>query len=296
VPTQIIHISDLHIQNEDSDENRHLLLIVRKIIAEYQKEVSFTAVLITGDMVDDGDERQYKRARQILDPLYSVGFRVFAIPGNHDYGKDGVCAEAGRFEFFKSSFLNPADPASCTFPQMARFGDHFLVGLNSMQAECGFWDGLLADGELGETQINDTAVLLDALLERPSSQKVILYLHHHPFLITDDGFIGFIRNVYERIGHSLKDGEMFMESLRGKVDLLLFGHEHRHLDFSGTRVSAQYGIPIILSAGRCTSVRKEYRVKEDGRIDKETVLNEGMLGRLIRIEDNGDVSFKTLVF
>ncbi len=294
--TQIIHISDLHIQDDDSQENENLRKIVQKMMSQFKEDVRSTFVLITGDLVDDGDEKQYERASRILDPLYLAGFRVFAVPGNHDYGKNGIHAEARRFEFFKQAFLNPDDPAGCTFPQTAAVGDHILIGLNSMQAECGFWDGLSADGELGKTQINDTEILLDAVLERPSSHKVILYLHHHPFLITDEGFMGFVRSLCERIGHYLKDGEALMETLHGKVDILLFGHEHRHLDFSGTKVSEDCGIPVILSGGRCTSHRKEYRVAPDGRIETEVVLNEGLLGRVIRIVDGGEISYQTVVF
>lgn len=39
-------------------------------------------VILTGDIVDDGHEEQYKRAAEALAPFTG---RIFISPGNHDY-------------------------------------------------------------------------------------------------------------------------------------------------------------------------------------------------------------------
>jgi hypothetical protein len=47
-----------------------------------------------------------------------------------------------------------------------------------------------------------------------------------------------------------------MKLLRGRVDALLFGHEHRHIDFSqpfeGHAFTEEYDIPLILASGKST--------------------------------------------
>ncbi len=44
-------------------------------------------IMITGDVVNDGAENQYKDAKDYLDELHGAGFNLRLIPGNHDYGK-----------------------------------------------------------------------------------------------------------------------------------------------------------------------------------------------------------------
>lgn len=62
---------------------------------------------------------------------------------------------------------------------------------------------------------------------------MIVYLHH-PFLFSDEGIL---KRIGETVGNRLEDGRDFMEKIKHlKVDVLLFGHEHRQLMLKGTRL------------------------------------------------------------
>jgi len=166
-----------------------------------------------------------------------------------------------------------------------------------MKAETGFWDGLLADGELGSRQIHNVSGILNYVDDLPPSErkktKVVVHLHHHPFLYPDENpiMVG-----VEKIGHWLKDGEGFMGVLAGRIDILLFGHEHRHLNFVGTEICDGYRIPWILSCGKSTDRKsKQYAVNNKGEATDE-VLNTGLLGNLIDIDSEGNISAETIKF
>lgn len=285
----ILHLSDLHV-GRSAKEGENLNLIVEKIINRWANENNKPVILITGDLVDDGEEKQFIEARQILNPIYAKGFTVLPVPGNHDYGWNGNHAKAKRFKHFKNAFF-PFEYVG--YPFSKEIGGHLFIGLNSMKAEEGFFDGLLADGELGGRQIDDTTGILKKTLARNPYQKVIIYLHHHPFLFPDDSIL---ETIGEKIGHWLKDGDDFMNKIMKRTDILLFGHEHRHIDFSGTQICRKYEIPKILSCSKSTDeTMKEYNVEGTGK-SGATILNEGLMGRLITIEDNGDIKAETLVF
>jgi 3',5'-cyclic AMP phosphodiesterase CpdA len=251
---RILHISDLHIGQEGKvDRWKMAERLVHKIKRAWGNDDDKPLVLITGDVVDDGAEVEFIEARRILRPLHRAGFQVAPLPGNHDYGWNGAHALEKRFKLFKKYLLGIE--TRVTYPDVPYAdNDVTVITLNSMHAETGFWDGLLADGELGSRQIEELAELITALREeRKKSHKIVVALHHHPFQFPDDPPL---KKVKERIGHRLKDGKKLMRQLSGRIDALLFGHEHRHVDFSkpfdGHVFTEEYDIPCILSSGRST--------------------------------------------
>ncbi len=287
--SQILHLSDLHV-GKTNKEGDNLKKIINKTVEKWEDEENKPVILITGDIVDDGMESQFIEARRILDPLYLKGFRLLLIPGNHDYGYNGVHAVESRFKYFKNVFY-PLENVSYPFPK--EIDGHIFIGLNSMKAETHFFDGLLADGELGSKQINNTIGILKKLETRRPEYKVIIYLHHHPFLFPDENVF---EEIVDKIGHWLKDGDDFMHKISGRPDIILFGHEHRHLDFSGTQISRKYRIPVILSGGKSTDdTMIEYKVADNGETESK-IINKGLMGHLIKIQDNGNIEIKNMTF
>jgi 3',5'-cyclic AMP phosphodiesterase CpdA len=251
---RILHISDLHIGNEgDVDRWKRAEKIVRRIIRAWGDDGDRPLVLITGDIVDDGTEVEYIEARRILRPLHRAGFQVAPLPGNHDYGWNGAHAQEKRFKLFKKYLFGIE--TRVTYPDVPYADDDVsVITLNSMHAETGFWDGLLADGELGSRQRDELDELITSLREeRKKTHRIVVALHHHPFQFPDASVL---KKAKERIGHRLKDGVQLMKLLSGRIDVLLFGHEHRHVDFSqpfeGHLFTEEYAIPCILSSGRST--------------------------------------------
>jgi 3',5'-cyclic AMP phosphodiesterase CpdA len=289
---KILQLSDLHVGKSRS-ESRNLRQIVKKIVESYSD--SELTILLTGDIVDDGQKKQFKEAKNILKPLSdNPNFNVWPVPGNHDYGWNGIHAERQRFEYFKNALYGIENVG---YPHVKTDSSgNVFIGLNSMKAESDFWDGLLADGELGSRQIHNTSGILNSIDELSASErkkkKVIVHLHHHPFLFPDENWI---EEGIEYIGHWLKDGEALMSVLAGRIDVLLFGHEHHQLNFSGTDLSKDYRIPWILSCGKTTEKSKEYAVNKKGETT-DKILNTGMLANQIDIDKKGKITTKTITF
>ena len=124
----ILHLSDLHV-GKTNEEGKNLQIIVKKIVSKWGEEEKKPVILITGDIVDDGEEEQFNETRKVLDPLYSKNFQVLPIPGNHDYGWNGNHAKARRFKYFKNAFF-PFENVSYPFPK--EIDGHIFIGLNSM--------------------------------------------------------------------------------------------------------------------------------------------------------------------
>ena len=98
-----IQLSDLHIHSRERRNNRNCRKVVDFILDRYQDEKP--VVLITGDITDDGMEKQYQNAVTILRPLVTCGFKVLAVPGNHDYGFAGNIYTEESQQYFQDYIL-----------------------------------------------------------------------------------------------------------------------------------------------------------------------------------------------
>lgn len=99
---RIIHISDLHFTASDHtwdarDNNLVLdqqnsaakLLELATFLIANKPKTKADAVVITGDLTDSGDIGGYKLAQTFIQQLKDNGFKVFVVPGNHDYCWEG---------------------------------------------------------------------------------------------------------------------------------------------------------------------------------------------------------------
>lgn len=311
---KILHISDLHVGKTDSEQD-NLKTIIDAIVGNDWKDDK-PVILITGDFVDDGNGTQFKKVQENLKVLYERDFSVLPIPGNHDYGKNGNHAEQRNFEYFKQYILNGKD---VVYPCVndGNFGGHVLIGLNSMKGvfrdikvdsnlpDEGIFAGnsfnskdareiFFASGKLGSDQINALSHILDGLKSRPAGKCVILYVHHHPFLFHK----GRIREMGEKFVHSLVDGDELMGTIQSRrVDMLLFGHEHLHYDFSNNPKCLGYNIKKILCSGKSTGGGSEYDVNNEGevKIKSRGTCNQ-LLGRIIEIDPTGNIVSKSVEF
>lgn len=262
---KLIHLSDTHVGRGDN------ALRLQRLLDDIASRENAAECLIihTGDLVDRAIPDQMQQARALLDPMAEQGWRVLLVPGNHDCGDarhvDPQCAQAFADHFSSYLFGRQAK----AFPVLTLTPDCALIGLDSNAAEMGWWERWAAEGCLGLAQI----AALSRLLDRPEvrARKVVVYLHHHPFLdafavrpdVGDGHYLAHLLGWNTRRFRRLKDAYSLMQTLRDRVDILLFGHQHFGLDYSAE--GQRYGIGLALdgSSSTCTQMdtdRMRYRV------------------------------------
>ena len=240
---KIIHLSDLHIGK--SNNLKKSAKIVDWIIENKEAHQS-ELVIISGDLVDDGQIWQFKAAKELLDLMKKEGFTVLVAPGNHDYGPDGIRESKQSQRDFAELISGITD-----YPHL-----HFTLGqafilLDSMAEEIRRKEFFGAQGYLGKKQLQKLDQMLDDLEENPAVENVVLVLHHHPF-----DFLFF---------HGMRD----QSDLKGvisrrkdrppRVNVLLFGHKHIEQRFNDPEENKEelFGIDLIYASGQSVERNKK---------------------------------------
>ncbi|MBW6502257.1 MAG: metallophosphoesterase [Bacteroidales bacterium] len=233
---KIIHLSDLHIGHKDCGERFHTII---RNIAVRMKPAGDYVVVITGDLADNANKpEQREKAARSIEELEDQGYRVLAIPGNHDYGT-GTIGNIRNVRLFKERFYRDSD---ITFPKLDIIHGAAFIGLDSTAEELNWHDRILAQGELGREQLGR----LEKIINDPAISKMmkVVYLHHHPFDF--------------KIGRQLKDSRYLKKIIENRIDLLLFGHYHRSKQGALKVHHGTWGIPRCYNAGTATHKNGNY--------------------------------------
>ncbi len=231
---KIIHLSDLHVGYPGLAER---FASMAQEIAFLKEPADDYVIVITGDLVDRASQENYETVGAVIDHLAGKGFRVLVVPGNHDYGT-GTFGEKRWVGKFKQHFFPASD---ATYPKLDLVTDESpsgkldtvaFIGLDSMAEELHWYDALGANGELGREQLGRLETMLSTSEVSGCSKKVV-YPHHHPF---DPRFM-----------HELKDASELKRVIAGKVDCLLYGHNHQ-----GKVRNGKWGIPRCYDGGSST--------------------------------------------
>lgn len=227
---RIIHMSDLHVGHEDLGDR--FRVIVNRLIFEKGDKANDYVIVITGDLVDNANHpMRYDEVKSGLIALEHAGFKhILVVPGNHDYGTgsngDPKFVSAFKNCFFKENITYP------TYPKLDIIDSIAFIGLDSMAEELNWYDDLFAQGELGSKQLSRLKKLIIST-EVQNCPKKVVYLHHHPFA--------------PRPFHELKDSPDLRKIIEGKVDAILYGHNHQ-----GQIHNGQWGIKRCYDGGTAT--------------------------------------------
>lgn len=155
--------------------------------------------VVTGDLVDHGEDVEYEHLRTLLAPLRMP---VFVIAGNHD------AREAMRRAFRGEGYL----PAS---------GEYLQYTVEDFQLRLVALDTLVA-GEHRGMLCAERLLWLDRALAARPDQPTLVLMHHPPFPTA----ITFMDN------YGLAGSPELAEVLRrhGQVERVLCGHLHRAID------------------------------------------------------------------
>jgi 3',5'-cyclic AMP phosphodiesterase CpdA len=198
--TTFLHLSDLHLVAAGeavagADPERQL----RRVLARAEQIAPLPAFcVVSGDIVDDGAEESYARARALLSPFEERGVPLLVALGNHD---DRAA--------FRRGFLGLADgDGSPWFFGREVGGVAVSVLDSSVPGEIG--------GELGAEQL----VWLEERLRQPAPRGHLVVVHHPSRLAGPAASPEFL----------LRDAtalEAVVAGHRGRVLGVLSGHSHQ---------------------------------------------------------------------
>jgi 3',5'-cyclic AMP phosphodiesterase CpdA len=226
-------MSDLHVGHGDHKERFHA--IVEDLIFEKGDKAENYIIVITGDLVDDANNPGSRDDVKLeFDRLKEAGFKyILPVPGNHDYGS-GDHGDKKFIKIFQKAFYEK----EIEYPKLDIIKNTSFIGLDAMAEEVNWYDSLFAEGELGKQQLLGLEKILNTA-DVKSSERRIVYLHHHPF--------------HWRPFHHLKDSNELQDLLtasikRGiKIDAILYGHNHE-----GKTHNGKWDIPRCYDAGTAT--------------------------------------------
>lgn len=196
--TAILQISDTHIVPEGAlvsarlDTAVSLARLVARINSVRDQIGPIDALLVTGDLSDDGSAASYERFKSLIAPL---GLPTYVITGNHD-------ARASMRAAFAENF-----PADGPLNWSQRVGDIHLIGLDT-----------LVEGQGAGTLSSDSLAFLQNSLAQSEDAPVLLALHHPPFA----SGIGFMDDIGLTNRDALRD---IIGNYKGKLRMVC-GHIH----------------------------------------------------------------------
>ncbi|PTW60107.1 3',5'-cyclic AMP phosphodiesterase CpdA [Breoghania corrubedonensis] len=198
--TLIAQISDLHLKPRGlacyrvSETNK---LAERAVQALMALDPAPDAVIVTGDIADQGDPREYTVAREILSRL---PMPVYLLSGNHD---DSAHLKA-TFPGYPGLDQGPAD----RIRYASRIGDVRLIALDSSIPGAGH-------GALGA----DQCAWLDETLGAEPEVPTLIAVHHPPVLT----------GIRHMDAINLRDGAALADIVRkhSQVERIICGHDHR---------------------------------------------------------------------
>jgi len=232
---KIIHLSDLHFHRNNKD-NKKAIATLKKVKSAYPDHY----LVVTGDIVDDGHEKQFENAYKELKHFEG---RIFIAPGNHDFGAVGSFYSRTSARLFDEMLSGPLNQGGTFFGDnvpvvnVIREGSDIVMFIaldTNLETQHPFD---FASGKVGGSQIE----ALSTILSNPTvpGMKKILFFHHHPF-IHNDPFM------------ELQDAEKLARVVYNNVDVILFGHKHVMAKWEDNR----WGTKCILASDN--SPGKEY--------------------------------------
>ena len=180
---EIVQLSDIHVGSQFRED------VFEKVIEEVN-ELKPDAVLISGDLTNEGLVEQYEKCKKLVSKI-DVD-KIIAISGNHDYRNTGYLV-------FKKYF---------PFQTINELGDDIvIVTLGTARPD-------RDEGEVGYRQ----TLWMERTMKKYENKIKILAMHHHLIGIPDTGS--------ERVT-ILDAGDVLRTILDTNVDLVLCGHKHR---------------------------------------------------------------------
>ena len=82
--TQVLHISDIHFEEESADQDSVLAALKHSI-----QKLTFDVVVVSGDIARTATAAQFERAKAYIETV-AAGRPALVVPGNHDVDRSRI--------------------------------------------------------------------------------------------------------------------------------------------------------------------------------------------------------------
>ena len=227
--TRIAHLSDLHFGANDAK----IVAATEAWLAKRRPDL----VILSGDFTQRARVAQFRAASAYLNRLRASGFKVLAVPGNHDIPLYDVVR---RFAAPLDRYRRYIDNDFCPWFEDA---DVAVLGLNTARSLT------IKDGRLNQRQL---ALMRERFDSVPTHKTRILVTHHPLFAMP----IGRGGELSEAVG---RHRDAVAAAAAAGVRVALAGHFHRTYAEAASRMAENVGDALVIQAGTATSTRLRNR-------------------------------------
>ena len=222
---RIAHLSAIHFGSHDPK----IVSATEAWLQERQPDL----VIISGDFTQRARVEQFRAASAYLNRLRSAGFKVLAIPGNHDVPLYDVIR---RFAAPLDRYKRYIDNDLCPWFEDDEIA---VLGINTARSLT------IKDGRINHEQI---AMMHDRFDKVPANKTRILVTHHPLFAMP----IGEGGELSEAVG---RHDDAVVAACKAGVHLALAGHFHRTYAEAARKMVGNAGSALVIQAGTATSTR-----------------------------------------
>jgi len=221
----IAHLSDIHFGAHDEK----IVAATEAWLQSHRPDL----VIISGDFTQRARIEQYRQASAYLNRLRADGFKVLAIPGNHDVPLYDVVRRfarpLNRYKRYISSNL-------CPWFENEELA---VLGINTARSLT------IKDGRINRDQMK---IITDRFRGVPEHKTRILVTHHPLFAMP----IGEGGELAEAVG---RHEDAISAMCEAGVHIALAGHFHRTYAEAARKMVENAGKALVIQAGTATSVR-----------------------------------------
>jgi 3',5'-cyclic AMP phosphodiesterase CpdA len=222
---RIAHLSDIHFGAHDPK----VVSATEAWLQERQPDL----IIISGDFTQRARVEQFKQASAYLNRLRAAGFKVLAVPGNHDVPLYDVMR---RFAAPLDRYKRYIDNNLCPWFENEEVA---VLGINTARSLT------FKDGRINREQME---MIHHRFANVPDNKTRILVTHHPLFAMP----IGEGNELAEAVG---RHEDAIAALCKAGVHIALAGHFHRTYAESARKMVENAGSALVIQAGTATSTR-----------------------------------------
>jgi 3',5'-cyclic AMP phosphodiesterase CpdA len=222
---RIAHLSDVHFGSHEPK----IASAAEAWLLEHRPDL----VVVSGDFTQRARVEQFRMASAWLNRLRAGGFRVLAVPGNHDVPLYDVVR---RFAAPLDRYKRYIDNDLCPWFENEKLA---VLGINTARSLT------FKDGRINREQME---IIRDRFADVPAEKTRILVTHHPLFAMP----IGEGNELTEAVG---RQQDAIRAVCEAGVHIALAGHFHRTYAEAARKMVANAGGALVIQAGTATSTR-----------------------------------------